>query len=96
MVLQLRPTKAERSPLPCKEVPTSLDRTPRDCRQALTCRLPNQNQTRVERASPLMGPSKPYKEAPGLQLTGKGGRANPLSQTDNHVLYTTQIYVLSF
>ncbi len=89
MVLQLRPTKAERSPSPVKEVPTSLDRTPRDCRQALTCRLPNQNRTRAQRASPSMGPSKPDKEAPELQPTGKGGRSNPLTQTDNHMLYTT-------
>ncbi len=46
-LLQLRPTKAEHSPLPVKEVPASLDRTPRDRTQALICRLPNQNQTRV-------------------------------------------------
>ncbi len=90
MVLQLRPTKAERSPSPVKEVPPSLDRTPRDCRQALTCCLSTQNQTMAQQASPSVGPSKPDKEAPGLQLTGKGGRSNPLSQTDNHMLYTTQ------
>ncbi len=76
-------------PSPVKEVPTSLDRTPRDCRQAFTCRLPNQNWTRAQRASPSMGPSKPDKEAPELQPTGKGGRSNPLTQTDNHMLYTT-------
>ncbi len=79
----------EHSPSPVKEVPTSLDRTPRDCRQALTCRLPNQNQTRAQQASPSMGPSKPDKDAPELQPTGKGGRSNPLTQTDNHTLYTT-------
>ncbi len=28
-------------------------------------------------------------EAPELQPTGKGGRSNPLTQTDNHTLYTT-------
>ncbi len=67
VVLQLCPTKAERSPSPVKEVPTSLDRTPWDCRQALTCCLTNQNQTRAQRASPSMGPSKPDKEAPDLQ-----------------------------
>ncbi len=72
MVLQLRPTKAERSPSPVKEVPPSLDRTPRDCRQALTCCLSTQNQTMAQQASPSVGPSKPDKEAPGLQLTGKG------------------------
>ncbi len=72
VVLQLRPTKAERSPSPVKEVPTSLDRTPRDCRQALTCCLSTQNQTMAQQASPSVGPSKPDKEAPGLQLTGKG------------------------
>ncbi len=66
MVIQLRPTKAERSTSPVKEVPTSLDRTPRDRRQALTCRLPNQNQTRAQRASPSLGPSQPDKETPGL------------------------------
>ncbi len=85
-----RPRWAERSPSSVKKVPTSLDRTPRGRRQALTCRLPNQNQTRAQRASPSMGPSKPDKEAPGLQPTGKGGRSNPLTQTDNHMLYTTQ------
>ncbi len=36
-----------------------------------------------------MGPSKPDKEVPELQPTGKGGRSNPLTQTDNHMLYTT-------
>ncbi len=66
VVLQFRPTKAECSPSPVKEVPTSLDGTPWDCRQALTCCLSNQNQTRAQRASPSMGPSKPDKEAPGL------------------------------
>ncbi len=90
VVLQLRPTKAEHSPSHVKEVPTSLDRTPRDCRQALTSCLSNQNQTRAQRASPSMGPSKPDKEAPGLQPTEKGGRSNPLTQTDNQTLYTTQ------
>ncbi len=90
VALQLHPTKAERSPSPVKEVPTSLDRTPWDCRQALTCCLSNQNQTRAQRASTSMGPSKPDKEAPGLQSTGKGGKSNPLTQTDNHMLYTTQ------
>ncbi len=29
------------------------------------------------------------KRAPELQPTGKGGRSNPLTQTDNHMLYTT-------
>ncbi len=43
------------------EVPSSLDRTPRDRRQALTCRLPNQNHSRAQRASSSMGPSKPVK-----------------------------------
>ncbi len=90
MVLQLCLTKAERSPSPVKEVPTSLDRTPRDCRQALTCCLSNQYQTRAQQASPSMGPSKPDEEAPGLHRTGKGKRSNPLTQTDNHMLYTTQ------
>ncbi len=75
--------------LPIVKVPTSLDRAPRDRRQALTCCLPNQNQTRAQRASPSMGPSKPDKEAPSLQPTGKGGRSNPLTQTDNHMPYTT-------
>ncbi len=89
MALQLRLTKAERSPSPVKKVPTSLDRTPRDHRQAYW-RLPNQYQTRVQRASPSMGPLKPDKEAPGLQPTGKRGRSNPLTQTDSHMLYTTQ------
>ncbi len=65
VVLQFRPTKAECSPSPVKEVPTSLDGTPWDCRQALTCCLSNQNQTRAQRASPSMGPSKPDKEAHG-------------------------------
>ncbi len=88
VVRQLRPTKAECSPSPVKEVP--LDRTPWDCRQALTCCLSNQNQTKAQLASPSMGPSKPDKEAPGLQPTGKGGRSNPMTQTDNHMLYTTQ------
>ncbi len=88
-VVQLRPTKAERSPLPVKEVPTSLDRTPKYCRQDLTCRLPNQNLTRAQQASPSMGPLKPDKKAPGLQPTGRMGRSNPLTQTDNHMLYTT-------
>ncbi len=45
---------------------------------------------RQGRASPSMGPSKPDKEAPGLQSTGKGGKSNPLTQTDNHMLCTTQ------
>ncbi len=94
VVLQLRPTKAERSPSPVKEVPTSPERTSWDCRQALTCCLSNQIQTRAQRASPSMGPSKPDKEAPGLQSTGKGGKSNPLTQTDNHMLYTTQTQVL--
>ncbi len=58
--------------------------TPWDCRQALTCCLSNQNQTRAQRASPSMGPSKPDKEAPGLQPTWKGGRSDPLTQTDMH------------
>ncbi len=49
------------SPSPVKEVPYSLDRTPRDHRQALTCRLPNQNHSRAQRASSSMGPSKPVK-----------------------------------
>ncbi len=31
-----------------------------------------------------MGPSKPDKEAPGLQPTWKGGRSDPLTQTDMH------------
>ncbi len=89
MVLQVHPTKAERSPSPVKEDPTSQERIPRDHRQALTCRLTSQNQTRAQRASPSMGPSKPDKEAPGFQPTGKGGRSNPLTQTDNHMLYST-------
>ncbi len=88
MVLQLHPTKAERSPSPVKEVFLPQDRTPRDCRQALTCRLPNQNQTRAQRASPSMGPSKPDKEAPELQPTGKG-EDQTHDTTENHTLYTT-------
>ncbi len=64
---------------------------PRDCRQALTCRLPNQNQTMAQRASPSMGPSKPDKEAPGLQPTGKWLRSNSLTQTDDPTIYTTLI-----
>ncbi len=43
-----------------------------------------------------MGPSKPDKEAPELQPTGKGGRSNPLTQTDNHTLYTTLTSFLLF
>ncbi len=39
---------------------------------------------------------KPDKEAPGPQPTGKGGRSNPLTQTDNHIIYNTQTYVLLF
>ncbi len=83
VVLQFRPTKAECSPSPVKEVPTSLDGTPWDCRQALTCCLSNQNQTRAQRASPSMGPSKPDKEAPGLQPTWKGGKIRP-TDTDRY------------
>jgi len=37
-----------------------------------------------------LGPSKLDREAPGLQPTEKGGKSNPLTQTDNHMLYTTQ------
>ncbi len=89
MVLQLRPTKAERSPSPVKEVPTSLDRTPRDCRQAFTCRLPNQKSDKGAASQSFDGSIEPDKEAPELQPTRKGGRSNPLTQTDNHMLYTT-------
>ncbi len=38
-----------------------------------------------------MGPSKPDKEAPGLQPTGKWLRSNPLTQTDDPTIYTTLI-----
>ncbi len=45
---------------------------------------------RQGRSKPVLRcPSKPDKEAPGLQPTGKGGRSNPLTQTGNHMLYTT-------
>ncbi len=40
---------------------------------------------RAQRASP----SKPDKEAPGLQPTWKGGRSDPLTQTDNHMHHTS-------